>query len=201
VGFKNCLEKVGNANSNIHTLGFLHLITTSPDFYPKLSLRKKDYDEVSILLQSRNDELLYGMSEYECSRSFWALCEWIEEIGDKTLSDKMGVEPGDMHRIMEMGEWLAYSLYELAKLLKREDLLTELYNLRTRIRYGVKEDLLPLVALEEIGRVRARALYNAGFTDVGKISKASQTKLAHVPKIGPTVAQKLKDQLKKKPGQ
>jgi ATP-dependent DNA helicase len=201
VEFKNCLEKVSNANSNKHTLGFLHLITTSPDFYPKLSLRKKDYDEVSILLQSRNDELLCEMSEYECSRSFWALCEWIEEIGDKTLSDKMGVEPGDMHRIMEMGEWLAYSLYELAKLLKREDLLTELYNLRTRIRYGVKEDLLPLVALEEIGRVRARALYNAGFTDVGKISKASQTKLAHVPKIGPTVAQKLKDQLKKKLGQ
>ncbi len=200
VEFKNGLEKVGNTNSK-HTLGFLHLITTSLDFYPKLSLRKKDYDEVSILLQSRGDELLYEMSEYECSRSFWALCEWMEETGDKILSERIGVEPGDMHRIMEMGEWLAYSLYELAKLLKRGELLAELYNLRTRIRYGVKEELLPLVALEDIGRVRARALFNAGFTDVGKISDASQTKLAHVSKIGPTVAQKLKDQLKKRLGQ
>jgi len=106
-----------------------------------------------------------------------------------------------MHRIVEMGEWLAYSLYEVAKLLRREDLLQELYNLRTRIRYGVKEELLPLVALQGIGRVRARALYNAGFTDVGKIAKAQQTKLAAVPKIGQAMAEKLKDQLSKRIGQ
>jgi helicase len=106
-----------------------------------------------------------------------------------------------MHRIVEMGEWLAYSLYEIAKLLRREDLLPELYNLRTRIRYGVKEELLPLVALEGVGRVRARALYSAGLTDVGKIAKVPQSKLAGIPKIGPAVAEKLKDQLKKRPGQ
>ena len=117
------------------------------------------------------------------------------------LSDKIGVEPGDMHRIVEIANWLAYSLYEVAKLLRREDLMPELYNLRTRIRYGVKEELLPLVVLEGIGRVKARALYNAGFTDVPKIAKASQGKLASVPKIGPTVADKLKHQLKKRLGQ
>jgi helicase len=117
------------------------------------------------------------------------------------LSDKIGVEPGDMHRLVEMANWLAYSLYEVAKLLRREDLMPELYNLRTRIRYGVKEDLLPLVLLEDIGRVKARALYNAGFTDVSKITKAPQAKLASVPKIGPTVAAKLKLQLKSRLGQ
>lgn len=200
VEFKNALERVERTDTK-HALGFLHLITNSPDFYPKLSLRKKDYDEVSLLIQGRGSELLYPASEYDCSRSFWALCEWTEETGDKTLSDQMGVEPGDMHRIVEMGGWLAYSLYEVAKLLRREDLLPELYNLRTRIRYGVKEELLPLVALEGIGRVRARALYNAGFTDIGKIAKAPQTKLASVQKIGPAVAEKLKDQLKKRLGQ
>jgi helicase len=144
---------------------------------------------------------LYHVSEYDCSRSFWALSQWIEETTDKVLSDKIGVEPGDMHRIVEMADWLAYSLYEVAKLLRREDLLSELYNLRTRIRYGVKKELLPLVALEGIGRVKARALYNAGFTDVVKIAKAPQAKLASVPKIGPTMAEKLKHQLKKRLGQ
>jgi helicase len=201
VAFKNALERTERAKDR-HTLGFLHLITASPDFYPKLSLRKKDYEELGLLIEGRGNELLYQISEYDCTRSFWALCEWLEETGDRTLSDKMGVEPGDMHRIVEMGEWLAYSLYEVAKLLRREDLLAELYNLRTRIRYGVKEELLPLVALEGIGRVRARALYAAGLTDVGKIAKAPQAKLAGIPKIGPAVAEKLKDQLKKKgPGQ
>jgi len=200
VEFKNALEKIERTEGK-HALGFLHLITNSPDFYPKLSLRKKDHDEVSLLIQGRGNELLYQISEYDCTRSFWALCEWVEETGDKVLSDQMGVEPGDMHRIVEMGGWLAYSLYEVAKLLRREDLLPELYNLRTRIRYGVKEELLPLVALESIGRVRARALYSAGFTDISKIAKAPQAKLAAVTKIGPAVAEKLKDQLNKRIGQ
>jgi helicase len=200
VAFRDALERVERVEGR-HALGFLHLITGSPDFYPKLSLRKKDYDELSLLIQDRGSELLYPISEYDCTRSFWALCEWMEETGDKILGDKMGVEPGDMHRIVEMGEWLAYSLYEIAKLLRREDLLPELYNLRTRIRYGVKEELLPLVALEGVGRVRARALYSAGLTDVGKIAKVPQSKLAGIPKIGPAVAEKLKDQLKKRPGQ
>ena len=103
-----------------------------------------------------------------------------------------------MHRIVEMSEWLAYSLYEVAKIMRRDDFLPELYNLRARIRYGVREELLPLVALEGIGRVRARALFAAGFTDVSKVSKAPQAKLAAISKIGPSVAKKLKDQLEKK---
>jgi helicase len=201
VKFRDALQGLEYRAATRYELGFLHLITDSPDFYPKLSLRKTDYDPLSILIQRHGNELLYPISEYECTRSFWALCSWIEETTEKVLSDKMGVEPGDMHRIVEMANWLAYSLYEVAKLLRREDLMPELYNLRTRIRYGVKEELLPLVALEGIGRVKARALYNAGFTDVPTIAKASQAKLASVPKIGPTVAEKLKHQLKKRLGQ
>ena len=200
VAFRTALERVERVEGK-HTIGFLHLITGSPDFYPKLSLRKKDYDELSLMIRDRGKELLYDLSEYDCTRSFWALCEWIEETSEKILSDKMGVEPGDMHRMVEMTDWLAYSLYEVAKILRREDILPELYNLRTRIRYGVKEELLPLVALEGIGRVRARSLYAAGITDVGKISRVPQNKLANIPKIGAAVAEKLKDQLRKRSGQ
>jgi helicase len=160
-----------------------------------MSLRKKDADEVSLLLQGRRHEMLRNVSEYECSRSFWALAEWIEETGEKVMGDRMGVEPGDMHRMVETGAWLAFALYEVAKLAGRNDLLSELYALRTRIRYGIKEELIPLVALEGIGRVRARALYGAGFTDVARIAKAPQARLAAVPKIGPSVAEKLKAQV------
>ena len=201
VKFRDALQGLEHTAATKHELGFLHVIADSPDFYPKLSLRKTDYDQLSILIQRRGNELLYSISEYDCSRSFWALCCWIEETTEKVLSDKIGVEPGDMHRIVEMANWLAYSLYEVAKLLRREDLMPELYNLRTRIRYGVREELLPLVVLEGIGRVKARALYNAGFTDVAKIAKASHAKLASVPKIGPAAAEKLKHQLKKRLGQ
>jgi helicase len=200
VRFRDALQGVEQANASKHVLGFLHLIVSNPDFYPRLSLRKADYDQLSILIHRRGNELLYPISEYDCSRSFLALCQWLEETTDKTLSDKLGVEPGDMHRIVEIADWLAYSLYEVAKLLRHDDLMPELFSLRTRIRYGVKEELLPLVVLEGIGRVKARALYEAGFTDLAKIAKASQVKLASVPKMGPIAAEKLKHQLKNRLG-
>jgi helicase len=199
VDFRDALDKAEKGRRK-HALGFLHLVTSSPDFYPKLSLRKKDHEEISLLLQERRDEMLYDISEYECSRSFWALAEWMEEAGDRALGDLMGVEPGDMHRMVETGGWLAHALYEVARLLGREDMLSELYALRTRIRYGIKEELMPLVAFEGVGRVRARALYNAGFTDVPKIAKAPAAKLASVPKIGPSVAEKIKAQLARRQG-
>jgi helicase len=119
VKFRDALQGLEYRAATRYELGFLHLITDSPDFYPKLSLRKTDYDPLSILIQRHGNELLYPISEYECTRSFWALCSWIEETTEKVLSDKMGVEPGDMHRIVEMANWLAYSLYEVAKLLRR----------------------------------------------------------------------------------
>jgi helicase len=183
-------------NNKSHTLGFLHIITTSADFYPKLSLRKKDFEELSSLIQYHSNELFYPITEYDCSRSLLALNEWIDETSDRMISNKVGVEPGDMHRMVENGGWLTYSLYEVAKLLKREDLLAEIYNLRSRIKYGVREELIPIVALEGIGRVRARALYDAGLTDTRKLAKVSNSKLAAISKIGPTVAAKLKEQLK-----
>lgn len=183
-------------NDNKYTLGFLHLITNSPDFYPKLSLRKKDVDELITIFQEHSSELFYQINEYECSRSLIALYEWVNETSDRVLNDRFGIEPGDMHRIAENSEWLAYSLYEVSKVIKREDLLGSLYKLKIRIKYGIKEELSSLVTLEGIGRIRARALYDAGLTNIGKVTNTSESRLSAIPKIGPTVAKKLKQQLR-----
>ena len=188
-------QRTDKDNDNKYVLGFLHLISNSPDFYPKLSLRKKDIEELNTIFQQHSGELFYQTNEHECSRSLIALYKWINETSDRVLSDKFGIEPGDMHRIAESSEWLAYSLYEVSKVVKREDLLASLYNLRIRIKYGIKEDLLSLVTLEGIGRIRARALYDAGLTNIRKLTKTSESRLAAIPKIGPTVAKRLKEQL------
>jgi helicase len=186
-------------NKNInHTLGFLHLITESPDFYPKYALRKRDIEEFCNEIEQHRNEQIQPINEYECSRSFWALHKWINESTDKILSDKIGVEPGDMHRIVEVAEWLAYSLYEVAKIMRRSDLLAEIHMLRLRIKYGVKEELLALVRLKGIGRVRARSLYRAGFTGLINIANASEEQLSAVSNIGPIIAKTVKEQLKNK---
>ncbi|MEO9321003.1 MAG: DEAD/DEAH box helicase [Nitrososphaera sp.] len=200
VNFREALDRLPRNNGDRHTLGFLHLISNCSDFYPKLALRKKDYEMVSQLLESKGTELFYSLSEYESSRSFWALAQWLDEASEAAIGESTGIEPGDLHRIVEVSRWLSSALYEVAKISGREDLLGEIGNLRTRIRYGVGEELLPLVSLEEVGRVRARALFRAGYTDVSKLAKSSESKIAAIDKIGPAVAKKIKDQLKQRQG-
>jgi helicase len=142
-----------------------------------------------------NEDLLFDLNEYNCSRSFLGLYEWINESSERNLSDRLGIEPGDMHRIVESADWLLYTLNEFAKLFNRDDILETLSDLRIRTKYGVKQELLPLIKLEGVGRIRARALYNAGFVDIKILKSTSESTISSISKIGPSIAKKIKKQL------
>jgi len=169
ISFKQGLEAV--SKNKKHTLGFLHLISSSEEFFPKFSLRNKDYELVSVLIENRSSELIEPISEYDCSRSLLALNSWISESSEIHLSDNLNIESGDMHRMAETAEWLSYCLYELAKLLERADLLDELGTLRKRIVYGIKEELAELVQIRGIGRIRARKLFDHGIKNIEDLRK------------------------------
>jgi len=195
VYFRKALQKTSKGRK--HTLGFLHLITNSEDFFPKFSLRNKDYEIVGTLLENNVSELIENISEYDCSRSLLAMHSWINESSEISLSDNLGIESGDMHRMTDNADWLAYSLYELAKLEKRDNLLDELSVLRQRIAYGIKEELVELVKIRGIGRIRARTLYKNGIKNLHDLSEISLDNLAKIEKIGLSVAENIKTQLKK----
>ncbi|MDI6855601.1 MAG: helix-hairpin-helix domain-containing protein, partial [Candidatus Thermoplasmatota archaeon] len=95
----------------------------------------------------------------------------------------------------DTSEWLLYSMRELAKLFN-PSVMPRLSKLILRVRYGVKEELLELVALKGIGRVRARALFKAGFRNLKDLRKASVEELAKVEKIGLAVAKSIKEQIR-----
>ena len=180
-----------------HTLGFLHLITTSEEFFPKFSLRNKDYEKVGIMIENNASQLIEPISEYDCSRSLLALQDWISESTEISLSDNLNIQSGDMHRMVETTDWLLYCLRELAKQCQRADILEELDTLRKRIIYGIKEELIDLVKIKGIGRIRARKLYKNGIKDLEDLSKIPVKKLAEVDKIGSTLADNIKSQLRK----
>ena len=58
---------------------------------------------------------------------------------------------------------------------------------------------LPLLEIESIGRVRARALFNSGFTSQGSIRDARPSDLAKISGIGSKLGEKLSG--KKEPEQ
>ena len=134
--FRSAIENVSEGRK--HTLGFLHLISESEEFFPKMSLRKKDYETVSLLIENKMSELIEPISEYDCSRSLLALDAWITESSEISLSDNLKIESGDMHRMTETADWLLYCLREIEKQLDRVDLIDELDTIRKRINYGIR---------------------------------------------------------------
>ena len=177
------------------TLGLLYEVTDCTEFFPKMSMRREDEDAAADLFDARGAELLRPAYPYECNRGLLALDAWISEATDAALADRLKVEAGDMHRMAEAAEWLLRCMGELAMDLGRADLASEVATLRTRVRYGVSEDLIDLVSVRGIGRVRARALYGSGVRDRAALAAMPVEKLASVDKIGRAVASSIKAQL------
>ena len=181
--FRKSLQKISKRKR--HTLGLLHLLTSSEDFFPKFSLRNKDYELIGNLLENYADEQIENISEYDCNRSLLAMHAWINESSEVFLSDNLSIESGDMHRMVETADWLIHAFYELAKLEKLNDILDEIDVLRKRITYGIKEELVDLVKVRGIGRVRARILFKNGIKTLDELAAIHVEKLAKIDKIDP----------------
>ncbi len=123
------------------------------------------------------------------------LYRWIEEDTEDELYDNFGVGPGDIHRLVEAGEWLLYAAGALARLLRLPQ--GDLERLRERVRHGVREELLELVRLRGIGRIRARVLYGAGYRSLRDLAAASEEEIARLPHFGPALARSIKEELRR----
>jgi helicase len=64
-----------------------------------------------------------------------------------------------------------------------------------RVEKGVKKELLPLVKLEGVGRVRGRILFNSGYKTIDDIKNARIEDLTGLPLVGPKLAKKIKEQV------
>jgi helicase len=203
--FRKSLEQV--VTDRDYTVGMLHLVVSSPDFEPRFAARNKDMDEIISFLEEHSEEMILkpdskSFMDYEetlhAMRSVMALYAWINEWKEDMILDRLGVEPGDLHRAVDNADWLLYSLGELAKMFRRRNLLRNLNLLRRRMINGVKEELVQLTTLEGVGRVRARALYGAGFRTLRSIREAELGALSGIDKIGPVLAKRLKDQVSRR---
>ena len=75
-----------------------------------------------------------------------------------------------------------------------KETVKSLSQLRIRVEYGVKEELLELVGLRGIGRVKARNLYIAGFKSLKDVREVTAEELSTVPALGQTLAEDIKRQ-------
>jgi len=169
------------------------LVCLSPDMV-LLSMRSSEAE--SLLERAEEEELFVPLPSnynlvYDYLRALKTalmLCDWIEEVPEDRIEKVYKAHPGDVYAVVESAEWLVYSCSQIAKLLELKEHREFLDVLRLRVKYGVKEELLKLVEIPGIGRVRARSLWKHGYRSVDDLRKASLKRLVRVPKIGVEVA-------------
>ena len=199
-----------NRPNRLTELSLLQLISHTPDIAPRPHPRGRESEKLSIYAEEHLEELVFKgpepwsemlsyeqeyedfLSELKC---VVVLHDWIEETSEDDMLKSHKVEPGDLLRLTQTSEWLMYATEELAKLFQHKDLLGPVKQLRTRIQSGIKEELISLVQLEGVGRIRARMLFNSGFKTIADLKRASLSSLTAVPTIGTAVAKKIKDQV------
>jgi len=187
-------------------LSLLHLIAHTPDMGPVMRPYARELDEMAVLMEEHKDEFFTEVpnewDDYIAYEEFLGeiktavvLKSWIEEMSEDTLLERFRVQPGDLYRTIENAKWLLHATHELARLLGNKEILPLASELIERVTKGIKKELLPIVKLEGVGRVRGRIIYNAGYKTIGDIKHAPLDSLTNLPLIGPRLAKKIKEQV------
>ncbi len=95
------------------------------------------------------------------------LRDWMDEKVEPDLVKKYGTTPGAVFTKINNADWLLYAATEISKIMRINPI--DLIEARVRIRYGIRKELLDLVSLEQVGRVRARVMYANGIKRVADL--------------------------------
>jgi len=184
---RHALEK---APRGVRPFALLASIAATPDL-PPLFLRRGEEPELlerfqdeepELLLKPEEEPLSVDLEMFLATLKTAALLEmWIDEKPIVEITQRFNLGAGDLRSKVEDADWLLFGMGRLAVRFRR-DLARSVDELSLRIRYGVRNELLDLVRLRGIGRVRGRALFAAGFADRDALVRASPDRLAAVLK-------------------
>ncbi len=192
--------------TNLSDLSLLHLVAHTPDMGPVIRPYSQELDEMAIFVEKHKEEFLTDVpDEWEDQITYeeflgevktaMVLNSWIEELSEDQIIERFRVQPGDLFRTIENAKWLLHATRELAALFGEREFTPQILNLIERVEKGAKKELLPIIKLEGVGRVRGRILYNAGYKAIEDIRRADLNELTNLPLIGPRLAKKIKEQV------
>ena len=181
---------------------WLQSISHTLEMRPLLRTKKKDQDVVQEELVKYYDQLLEPEpSAFDIDypdfinsiKTTLFFMGWIDEKDEDYLMETFDIAPGEIRVKTDVADWLLYAMEELTKIAEKRELLKQFAMLRIRIQNGVREDVLPLLKLKGIGRVRARKLVRAGLKDLGDMKNVDLTTLSQI--LGKAIAEDVKKQL------
>jgi helicase len=176
-------------------IGILHLICTTPDM-PRLFLKAADTQYLKSFLYKNAEDLAVPLPYDAEGEQIWlsalktalVLRDWADEVSEAKVAERYGIGAGDIYNVVDSARWLLHASERLIgmELPGFRDIISRV---SIRVRHGVKTELIPLVRLKNIGRVRARRLFNAGITSPAKIKETDPAVLTRI--IGQHLARQL----------
>ena len=196
----------------VSPLSLLHLASCTPDFLP-LWPRKNDYGAIQEVLHGREREFLSTTTDLEEERRMkgaLVVNSWMDEDSLDSIENDWGVQAGDLRSRVELIEWLLYAMRRI--LSEDEDLgrmdrsahkilYESIDEVHRRVRYGCKADILGLVAIRGVGRVRAREMSDTlgvnDASDLSAITERDKSRLSDLRGWSPKLVDKLVDSANK----
>ena len=188
-----------NYKYNIYSL--IHFLTKSTEMKPLFRVLKAEeeiysakLDNIQEYLEIKYDPFEDDFSEYLSSlKTTDILIDWINESPEDYTTEKYRITPGELNYKVNIIDWLLYSLEEIAAMKKKIYFKNKLKQLRLRFKHGIKEELVELISLSGIGRVRARKLFKNNIKTLNDIREINLTELKEL--IPENIAKKIKIEL------
>ncbi|MFA4860803.1 ATP-dependent DNA helicase [Methanoregula sp.] len=185
-------------------LGLLQTICSTPDM-PKLYARNADQPAIDRMIEAHDGELWcpYPSEEeelegyYRALKTAMLLSDWTDELTDAKICERYSVGPGDIYGMVESVNWLLHASAELSRMFMPA-FHPEIRNFEICMKHGIRRELLPLVKLRGIGRVRARRLFNHSITSPEAVREAGIESVTKI--LGRGIAEQIFSQLEKGKG-
>jgi helicase len=183
-------------------IGLLQLICSTPDM-PRLYVRNTDRPQLERMIGDHDTELWLPMppEEDEAEEYFRAiktamlLTDWTDELPDARICERYAVGPGDVFGMVESVNWLLHATAELSRMFAPA-FHRQIREYEICMKNGIRRELLPLVKLRGIGRVRARRLFNNNITSPDAVLAAGLESVTRI--IGRAIAEQIFAQLEGK---
>jgi helicase len=201
----NFIVALDEKQRKIDAFSFLQLVSNTIEMRPLLTVRSSEFVDINEVLAKKERNILQKIpEEYDLEfddflksiKTAMMFEDWIDEKTEDEILVKYHVAPGELRSRLENADWLIYALHEISQLLAKKELLRELNKTRIRLSYGIREELIPLIRLKQVGRVRARKIFNANIKTIDDLRKIPAERLAKI--VGPSVAGIIKNQLEGK---
>jgi helicase len=181
-------------------LGLLQTICSTPDM-PRLYAKNADQPAIDRMIDAHGAELWvpYPSDEdemeeyYRALKTAMLLSDWTDELTDAKICERYSVGPGDIYGMVESVNWLLHASAELSRMFVPA-FHPAIREFEICMKNGIRRELLPLVKLRGIGRVRARRLFNHSITTPDAVREAGIDTVTKI--LGRGIAEQIFAQLR-----